>query len=1060
MTGSEPSTVGIDRTRAERPFQHWKAQSPFGDSSYLTQRLAMDGLTEETFLRLLGEPIEAVRDRVACSPPWIADLIAAFSRPRTLEPLALAEPLRERPVALFLRAVEPLIGQGRDRLRTGSQRLLTAHPDAPIDPETIEEMLATHLSLRLLAMVARTMVLELHVARLEGVLEGETPEARFQSFVQRLQHDGTTLDLLLQYPVLARQLVTCVDQWVSASLAFLARLCGDWPLIRETFPALTDCGPLVALEGGAGDLHRGGLSVHIAHFQSGARLVYKPRSLRVDVHCQELLAWLDDRAAGLRFRTLAVLDRGTHGWVEYVWAGTCTSLEEVQRFYYRQGRYLALLYALEATDFHYENLIAAGEQPVLVDMEALFHPRMDGIDGGQADGLADHILAHSVLSVGLLPQAVAVLLGAGVVDMSGLGARAGQLLSERSPYLEAAGTDHMYIARRGEIMADSAHRPTLNGAAIEVLDFADQIAAGFEDTYRLLWRFRDDLLAPDGPLARFAHDEVRVLLRPTRLYSLLLRDGYHPDMLHDALDRDRLFDRLWHGIQQRPFLARVIPAERADLWRGDIPLFTTRPGTRDVWSSTGERIADYCETSGMALVRRRLQEFGDDDLSRQLWFVRASLATLAMGAEREQVRRLPHAGGRTRAEHGHGPLIAAACAVGDRLEALALRSNGQATWIGLDLVEDRWTLGALGPDLAAGIPGVALFLAYLGALTAEPRYTALAQAAVKTMRRQVQQQRGQPDSLPLGAFAGWGGIIHVLLHLAALWDAPAYIDEAEDLVSRVAPCIVQDELLDIMSGAAGYSVSLINLYRHRPSDAVRAAAVACGDRLIATAQPLTEGHGWPTPGAPGRALAGFSHGVAGIAWALLELAALTGLERFDQAAREALTYERSLFSIEAGNWPDLRAADATRFMTAWCHGAPGVGLARVLSLRHLNDDVTRREIGVALHTTLAQGFGHNHSLCHGALGNLDVVLQASHVLEARGRSEQVDRATAAILQDIDQHGWRCGVPLEIETPGLLDGIAGIGFQLLRLAEPHQVPSVLSLAPPPASTTGPTCSSPS
>jgi lantibiotic modifying enzyme len=35
----------------------------------------------------------------------------------------------------------------------------------------------------------------------------------------------------------------------------------------------------------------------------------------------------------------------------------------------------------------------------------------------------------------------------------------------------------------------------------------------------------------------------------------------------------------------------------------------------------------------------------------------------------------------------------------------------------------------------------------------------------------------------------------------------------------------------------------------------------------------------------------------------------------------------------------------------------------------------------------------------------------------------------------------------VETPGLMLGIAGTGYQLLRLASPEQIPSVLLLAPP-------------
>ena len=104
----------------------------------------------------------------------------------------------------------------------------------------------------------------------------------------------------------------------------------------------------------------------------------------------------------------------------------------------------------------------------------------------------------------------------------------------------------------------------------------------------------------------------------------------------------------------------------------------------------------------------------------------------------------------------------------------------------------------------------------------------------------------------------------------------------------------------------------------------------CGDRLLARAQTMAHGIGWVTlPNT--RALAGCSHGAAGISWSLLELAALSGEERFRVAARNAITYERSLFSPEAGNWPDLREPDTPdegasegtqeKFMVAWCHGA-------------------------------------------------------------------------------------------------------------------------------------------
>ena len=346
---------------------------------------------------------------------------------------------------------------------------------------------------------------------------------------------------------------------------------------------------LVEVAGGVGDKHRGGQSVLIATFDSGLRVVYKPKALGVDVHVQELLAWLNARGDHPPFRTLTVLDRGRYGWVEFVAAGACASADEVRRFYERQGGYLALLYALEATDFHGENLVAAGEHPVLVDLESLFHPRAGDADLTGPDHPAVRAMADSVLRVGLLPQRLRGDDDSAGVDLSGLGADDGQLTPCGAPAWEATGTDRMRFTRRRQPIPGARNRPTLGGARVEVADYAEAIARGFASVYRLLCAHREELLSDEGPLARFAQDEVRVILRSTRIYASLLSESFHPDLLRDALERDRWFDRLWATVEHRPSLARVVAAERADLLNGDIPMFTTRPASRDLWAGAGRR---------------------------------------------------------------------------------------------------------------------------------------------------------------------------------------------------------------------------------------------------------------------------------------------------------------------------------------------------------------------------------------------------------------------------------------------------------------------------------------
>ena len=152
---------------------------------------------------------------------------------------------------------------------------------------------------------------------------------------------------------------------------------------------------------------------------------------------------------------------------------------------------------------------------------------------------------------------------------------------------------------------------------------------------------------------------------------------------------------------------------------------------------------------------------------------------------------------------------------------------------------------------------------------------------------------------------------------------------------------------------------------------------------------------------------------------------------------------------EAGNWRDLRHETGGTATFAWCHGAPGVGLGRLLCLPYLDDAAVREEITAALEATLSRGFGTSHCLCHGDLGNLETLLQASLRLREPRWEEETHRLAARVIDSMERSGCLCGVPMAVEVPGLMVGIAGIGYQLLRLAEPSRVPSVLALARPAA-----------
>jgi type 2 lantibiotic biosynthesis protein LanM len=1033
-----------DEALAARRLARWRGQDPFSTDDFFTRRLAQDGLTEDDLRTLLAEPAEAIAARESGRPEWLLTLEKAFTQPASE---SFPEPPPTSPSIGFVDLVRPLLDRAYSRLLAGLREIAARHPGAPADPEIAGPLLAANLPSFLVLLMSRTLVVDLQVARQEGRLAGETPEERFQSFVEGLREPETALTILRQYPVLARGLVGIVDRWLAVSLEILRRLAADWNDLRGRFAPDADPGPLVEVRTGLGDAHRGGRTVTLFRFESGLRLIYKPKPLGVERAFQDLLDWTARKGFEPGFRTLRLIDRGDYGWIEFIEALPCADEAAVRRFYQRQGAYIALLWLLEATDFHWENLIAAGEHPVLIDLEALFQPLTDEL-GSQADETrVGRVLRQTVLTIGLLPSRVWAEGGGEGVDLSGLAGTGGQAAP---PVLmpEGAGTDGMRYTLQPVELPAGDNLPILQGEAASVTRFIDEVVDGFERMMRLLQEHKAELAAAGGPLDAFREAEVRVIVRPTRNYALLFFESYHPYMVSDALDRDRLIDRLWLAAREHSLLERLIPAERGDLLRGDIPMFLTRPGTRDIWSVSGERFADLQPDSGLDRVRRRLERLDGREIGCQSWLVRNSLATLDLTAGGRGAYDFRETAAPSREE-----LLAAAVKIGRRLEAIALQGPNDAHWFAPQTLgpggSTTWVLQSAKLDLHLGVPGIALFLAWLGKLTGEARFTALARAAVVTLRDQL--EHGHKLLSNIGAYSGWGGVVWTLTHLGVLWGDEELLDEAERIALEEIPALIPlDENNDLVAGASGCLISLLTLHEVRSSDRLLEAAVRCGERLLARALPMKQGLGWHLKIAGPIPLPGLSHGVAGIAWPLLRLSALTGDLRFRETALAGLEYERSLYHPDERNWPDLRegarieGSTESRFMWAWCHGAPGVGLGRLAALPYLDDARVREEIEIAVEATIERGFGGNHCLCHGDLGNLELLTLAAERLERPDWAERADRISGGILSGIRETGWLYGIPGTTETPGMMVGLAGIGYGLLRRAAPERVPSVLIL----------------
>ncbi|PYR98311.1 MAG: type 2 lantipeptide synthetase LanM [Acidobacteria bacterium] len=1032
----------VDKSRAAAILDRWKSRSRFPAGDSFEQRLRLDGLTEEELLAILGLPPEVYSELITASPDWLRELDKLYLTPRSPDDDPEFLRYTKEGTNGFLWIAYPLLREGLRRFREEIFRLPTV--GVPFDPVTAEHLVLPHLLKSLKETLNLVMVLELNVARVQGALKGETPEERFHNFCERLRQMDVQLSIAREYPVLFRSLHMITMNWVHYSLELLDRLSKDWTVIRRNLVGAAEAGSLTSILLGVGDTHRRGRTVAILNFSTGFKLVYKPHSQSVDVHFGEFLEWLNQGGFETPFRILKIIDRGCYAWSEFVAHQPCSNRQEVERFYQRLGGYLAAFYVIRTRDIHFQNLIAIGEFPMPVDLETSFHNETVA----DKDDPAINAFQSSVMQVMLLPQPGYGSEADEGVDMSGFGASSYQQFPlGKTLCWERAGTDEMRVGRSKTIpMIVANNRPKLDGQEVAAEEYVEPFLRGFRWVYRFIEECRDEFRAV---LDRFSEDEVRFVARGTATYAVLLGYCLQPDQLRNAIDRDQMLDSLWLDALQRTRLIRLIPAEVRDIQNGDVPVFTSRPNSRDLWTSEGERIPDVFEQPAMVLVREGLSRLGEEDLARQESLIRTAIGCAAEGAAS------PALAPRKLLLTGRREPIDLACAVGDRLCRDALENEFGASWIGTAPAGPGRSTSIQPVDLGLyeGLSGCALFLAYLAAASGDQSYERIAKKTCTLLRRHLDRRRAGGRAVPsVGAFTGLGGIVYTLAHLAVLWDDASLIEEAKALAADVPALIESDKALDVIGGSAGAIVALEVLNRISASDDLLNAAVLCGERLLLQQQPQGAGVGWTTEVASTQPLTGFSHGAAGIAWALLKLAAWSGESRFRETAEAAIAYERSSFVAEEANWPDYRVRPGEeqsypRCEVAWCHGAPGIGLARVDSLQQIDDRETREEIAIALRKTLQSPFGLNHCLCHGDLGNLDILLYAARRVDDSWWSEAANRLARETLVGIAERGYFCSMQTFMAPPGLMVGLAGIGHGLLRLASPERIPSVLVLAPP-------------
>jgi type 2 lantibiotic biosynthesis protein LanM len=895
--------------------------------------------------------------------------------------------------------------------------------------------------------VSRLLVLELNAARVTGRLSAADSEQRWQQFLELSSRQSFWDNLASHYPSLLPRIDAIVRKRCAATLCFAER----WAADRRRLEGLCagETGKLRELSFGAGDSHRGGATVVIARGEN-SRVVYKPRSLAIDSALRGFIDELaGDHGSALNVRIPKVMDCGDYGWAEFVTHRFAAGNEELLSFYRGIGHLLALMRLLGGTDLHAENVIAQGGNPVVIDCETLFTPRISPSPSGygRAFDRAGELIARTVLSVGLLPGR-GMGLGWRGIDPSAVGMLPGQQPVQRQQEIIDAGTDEAHV---GPILVEapvSQNHPSPQPALAE---YWPEVLRGFDELTATLQRL-DAAGSLQPRLRAFEDCHIRVVVRATEVYAEIGRMLWHPVSLHNPEPaRQRAFtllQKMAANVSVAPGDPAVINAEIDELLEGDIPYFFTTVREGRLHGPGDTYWLPPCQ-----LLEAAFADWRSADFALEQKVIQASLVSAYINdgwtSHGTSVLRIHGRGGDLEARRRRQAAQIIQSIVTNAIWA----DDGSVAWIAPVFTTTGWSVQPLQQDFYNGIAGLTFLLgAYLHE-TAAGRADAIHQldrlfaATLHTLhlgdakRERLGDEGLKIRPLPPGGYIGLGSQIWTYIALAH-WelDGGDGLQRARKLADQIPAAAAVDEIYDLLSGSAGAIVPLLMLAREAGDETYVRIASELGDLLHERAK-HRNGHAyWPHPLAP-EGIGGFAHGVTGIGWALTRLARATGSARHEQLAQEAFAFEDALFDEEDQNWRDLRMLEGQKTASAWCHGSVGIGLAHLDLDPTLTHSSTRECVRRAAAATWRLGMGWNHCACHGDLGNWELL---DHAIAAGEGPKELSASCLLdlILTSLEQDGPSCGMGRNAFAPGLLPGLGGVAYQLLRAHPEHDLPSIL------------------
>ncbi|MGT2923649.1 type 2 lanthipeptide synthetase LanM family protein [Streptococcus caviae] len=851
----------------------------------------------------------------------------------------------------------------------------------------------------------------------------DNQEEAYKDYTAYLSSKEGISDFFSRYPFLLQQLKRELSLVIEDYNIFIKRFITDFEELKNKFEI---SGVLKTVQFSQGDSHSGKQTVIRLDFHDKT-IYYKPKHYESFALLSDILGFLEEHDIPT-FQLPAILSKGDYCWQLGVESQDST-LNEVEGIYAQFGTLACIAEVFSITDLHMENIIVSGGNLYLIDLETFFQRKIYKQSG--PNNITNQLyqkISGTVLSSGLFPVQYQKTES---FNISGICGSGGTVAKGKYELLNK-GRGDMRLVKADYFREDCFNIPRINGKAVEPQDYSSYIIDGFRTCYRF---FMENKTSIQAILKQYRNLKTRLLYRNTNDYGKFLRAATNPRYLSSEEDRQCLFSFLNEAKDNID--AAIIENEIYDLMNGDIPYFTADTEGK-VYNSKENLIEKLADNPS---IDEKLEKMDLDNLNFVTQLIQIVIQKPYKHWERlsgedyhfikEQVN--------TNAE---GLLLSSAKEILEQAEQKSFSSASEMTWLNIDITESKqWVLSPQDITLYTGLIGNALCYLYAYQVTKDKHYYSVLKKILSTIENT--KELFMTDSLSV--FTGRGGLLYLYYSLWLVLKDEHYRYLSFKIIADLKDIALENHNLDFLSGLAGLLVVLCHIYEREKAHDSYELLVNISD-LIASKAINREGETfWISDLDETEVLNGFSHGISGIAYALLQSWRVTQNHLYYQLAVSAIKFENT--RIADGNWIDFRNRERRQQLNIpepiyWCHGASGIGMTRYREAQMLKNEVLKEDFNMAKKTVLKDGALNADCLCHGKMGNLELLMLEDEV--TKDSQNDIAGYLLHIVRYASEHGWISGLPQHIRVFNLMVGELGIAYQLLRFISCYQVPSILLL----------------